>query len=390
MTFAELWAELAPIGRDAATGGYRRAGWSPPVVEAEAWFLDACAARDLVVETDSIGNHVAWWRPDPSRRDSGVVTGSHLDSVPDGGAFDGPLGVVSALAAVDLLRSRGFRPSVPLGIAVFVEEEGSRFGMPCLGSRLATGVLDPSRALALTDRSGVTVAEAYDHAGAGVDPTTYGSSDLPSLMRVFVELHVEQGRWLVAPEHGPSAAVGVATSIWPHGRWRLEFGGRADHAGTTRMEDRADPMLTAAFTALSANKQARLAGARATMGRLEIDPGATNAVPERVRAWLDVRGADQESVDAVVAAVSAQAMERAGRDGTTVTVTPESLSPLVEFDPELAGQLARVVGAVVGDGAPAPLLPTAAGHDAGHPGRGRRSDRDALRPQPHRCLAQPR
>ena len=95
---------------------------------------------------------------------------------------------------------------------------------------------------------------------------------------------------MVDPEAGASAAVGVATAIWPHGRWRLEFGGRADHAGTTRMEDRADPMLTAAFTALSANKQARLGGARATVGRLEVDPGATNAVPERVRAWLDVSG----------------------------------------------------------------------------------------------------
>jgi beta-ureidopropionase / N-carbamoyl-L-amino-acid hydrolase len=365
VTFSELWAELAPIGRDADTGGYRRAGWTPAVREAEAWFLDACGSRGLTVETDSIGNHVAWWRPHPSRRDPGVVTGSHLDSVPDGGAFDGPLGVVSALAAFDVLRGRGFVPSRPLGIAMFVEEEGSRFGMPCMGSRLATGVLDPTRALTLTDRAGVTLPEAYDGAGVGLDLEDFGRSDLPALMSVFVELHVEQGRWLVEPESGPTAPIGVATAIWPHGRWRLEFGGRADHAGTTRMEDRADPMLTAAFTALSANKQARLGGARATVGRLEIDPGATNAVPERVRAWLDVRGAAQESVDAVLAAVCTQAGERAGRDGTTFMVTAESVSPLVEFDPVLAERLALVVGGAVGSGTPAPLLPTAAGHDAG-------------------------
>lgn len=143
MTFSTLWAELAPIGRDAGTGGYRRAGWTAAALEAEAWFLDACATRGLSVETDSIGNHVAWWRSDPGHREPGIVTGSHLDSVPDGGAFDGPLGVVSALAAVDVLRARGFVPTRPIGVAVFVEEEGSRFGMPCLGSRLATGVLDP-------------------------------------------------------------------------------------------------------------------------------------------------------------------------------------------------------------------------------------------------------
>ncbi len=365
MTFSELWAELTPIGRDATSGGYRRPGWSSPVREAETWFLSACADRGLVVETDSIGNHVAWWRPEPDRREPGVVTGSHLDSVPDGGAFDGPLGVVSALAAVDLLRERGFEPARPIGVASFVEEEGSRFGMPCLGSRLATGALDPAAALALTDRAGVSLAEAYELSGAAVDREIYGTSELPSLMSTFVELHVEQGRWLADPERTGLAAVGVGTSIWPHGRWRFEFGGRADHAGTTRMQDRADPMLTAAFMALSANKRARLAGARATVGRMEIDPGATNAIPDRVRAWLDVRGVDDEAVDAVLASVTAQVTERAGRDGTTSTRTVESYSPLVEFDPALAGRLAAVVGSTLGDGTPAPLLPTAAGHDAG-------------------------
>ncbi len=365
MTFSQMWAELAPIGRDADTGGYRRAGWTPAFREAEQWFWDACRVRDLAIENDTIGNVVAWWRPDPMVRSPGVVTGSHLDSVPDGGAFDGPLGIVSALAAVDTLRSQGFSPVRPIGIAMFVEEEGSRFGMPCLGSRLATGVLDPAKALALRDRDGVGLAEAYARAHIGMDPAEFGGSDITTMAEVFVELHVEQGRWLVDPPEGRTQSVGVATAIWPHGRWRLEFGGRADHAGTTRMEDRADPLVTAAFTALAANKQARVGGARATMGRLEIDPGATNAVPERVRAWLDVRAADQATVDAVVAAVMGQAEERANRDGTTFGATAESLSPLVEFDVGLADRLAHVVGHAIGDGSPAPLLPTAAGHDAG-------------------------
>jgi beta-ureidopropionase / N-carbamoyl-L-amino-acid hydrolase len=365
VTFAELWAELAPIGRDPETRGYRRAGLSPAERDADTWFVEAARTRDLTVETDSIGNHVAWWRPAPSVTGPGVITGSHLDSVPDGGAFDGPLGVVSALAAVDLLRSRGFVPDKPVGISVFVEEEGSRFGMPCLGSRLATGALDPARALALRDRRGVTLAEAYDRAGVGVDPDEYGRSDLVDAAAVFVELHVEQGRWLAEADAGAGASVGVATAIWPHGRWRLEFSGRADHAGTTRMEDRADPMLTAAFTVLSANKRARLGEARATVGRLEIDPGATNAVPERVRAWLDVRGVDQGTVDAVVEEVCAQARDRASRDGTAFSATVESMSPLVAFDPDLALRLAEVVGALRVGGGPAPMLPTAAGHDAG-------------------------
>jgi N-carbamoyl-L-amino-acid hydrolase len=363
---ADLLGELAAIGRDPESGGYRRPGWSPAEREAQQWFLDACHSRGLVVESDTIGNLVAWWRPDPTRREPGVVTGSHLDSVPDGGNFDGPLGVASALVAIDHLRSRGFEPVRPVGVAVFVEEEGSRFGMPCLGSRLAVGALDPQRALQLRDREGLTLAEAYRVANVGLDPAEYGGSDIAVMAEVFVELHVEQGRWLADPPEGSvPASVGVATSIWPHGRWRMDFAGRADHAGTTRLEDRADPMLTAAFAALAANKRARLAGARATVGRLEIDPGATNAVPEHVRAWLDVRADEQSTVDEVVAAVEAQAHERAGRDGTGFILTLESMSPRVDFDPVLSHRLTHVVGRATGDGSPAPLLPTAAGHDAG-------------------------
>ena len=145
MSFESLWADQSAIGRNPETGGYTRGGWTPTERAATHWFLDQCATRGLSVESDGIGNLIAWWG---SADGPGVVTGSHLDSVIDGGAFDGPLGVVSALAAVDQLRAEGFEPGVPIGIGAFVEEEGSRFGMPCLGSRVAAGVLPPSKALA--------------------------------------------------------------------------------------------------------------------------------------------------------------------------------------------------------------------------------------------------
>jgi N-carbamoyl-L-amino-acid hydrolase len=346
LSFEQMWAALAAIGRDPETGGYRRGGWTPTERAATDWFTDQCAARDLRVERDGIGNLIAWWgQPDRP----GVVTGSHLDSVIDGGAFDGPLGVVSALAAVDRLRAEGFVPSVPIGIGAFVEEEGSRFGMPCLGSRVAAGVLPPEQALALTDRSGVSLASALEK--VGTDPAGVGPSPLLDRIATFVELHVEQGRALTAP-------VGVASSIWPHGRYRFTFTGEANHAGTTLMEDRHDPMLTYAMTALAANKQARLAGARATFGRLAVEPNGTNAVPSRVTAWLDVRAVDDATLQSVLAAITKQATERAGRDGTAVEVVPESVSPVVEFP---AGLRDRLVGVLDG----APVLPTGAGHDAG-------------------------
>ena len=341
--FEQMWRDLAPVGRSATTGGYFRQPFGAAERVATAWYHELCAARLLDVARDRFGNLVAWWRPVPGR---GVLTGSHLDSVLDGGAYDGPLGVVSALAAVDVLRERGFTPARPVGVGVFVEEEGSRFGLACLGSRLATGATTWERARSLTDREGVSLEDAM----AGVER---GEADLLGGVDAFVELHVEQGRDLV--DRGEP--VGVASGIWPHGRYRFEFTGEANHAGTTRMEDRHDPMLTYAMTALAANKQARLSGQRATFGRLDVRPNGTNAVPSRVTGWLDARADTSEHLDAMLADIERLAQERAGRDGTALTVTAESVSPEVVFDADLAARLARGRGW--------PVIPTMAGHDAG-------------------------
>ncbi|GAA1454718.1 allantoate amidohydrolase [Nocardiopsis tropica] len=308
------------------------------------------------MRADGNGNLWAWWgAPGPGA----VATGSHLDSVPDGGAFDGPLGVASALAAVDELRGRGVAPARPLAVTVFAEEEGGRFGVPCLGSRLSAGEVSPERARGLTDASGVTWGQAmeaagHDPAAMGADPGALADLD------VFVELHVEQGRALEDTAH----PVGVAASIWPHGRWRMDFTGRADHAGTTRLDDRSDPMLPFAHAILAARAQAERHGARATVARALIDPNGTNAVPSRVSAWLDARAADAASLEAVVDGVREAAAGAARDHGVGYAMDAESLTPLVEFSHGLRDRLAAVVGA----GAPdprVPLLPTGAGHDAG-------------------------
>jgi N-carbamoyl-L-amino-acid hydrolase len=349
MTFEQLWHALTPVGRSASSGGYFRQPFASAERECHAWFVEECQARGLEIEHDGNGNTVAWWQP-AGASGSGVLTGSHLDSVLDGGAYDGPLGVVSALAAIDLLRDRGFVPQRPIGVAAFAEEEGSRFGLACLGSRLATGMTDPAAARELRDRDGIPLLDAMS--SAGLDPSL-GRADWLERVGCFVELHVEQGRDLV--DRG--AAIGVASEIWPHGRWRFEFTGEANHAGTTRMEDRHDPMLTYAMTALAANKQARLAGERATFGRIEVAPNGTNAVPSRVTAWLDARCATDDSVASLVAEISRQGTQRAERDGTALQVTAESVSSSVAFDSDLAARIAGPSGW--------PIIPTAAGHDAG-------------------------
>jgi beta-ureidopropionase / N-carbamoyl-L-amino-acid hydrolase len=359
--FERMWAQLAPIGRSARSGGYFRQPFTGAERELRAWFDEQAAARHLRVEEDSYGNTVAWWDAGADRIPGGgepgvrpadraatprLLVGSHLDSVLDGGAFDGPLGVVSSFAALDRLRERGVVPTRPVGVAVFAEEEGSRFGRACLGSRLATGAMSWQEARGLRDRDGT----AYGDVVAG------GGSGLLDGVGCFVELHVEQGRDLV--DRG--RAIGVASRIWPHGRYRVDITGTPNHAGTTRMEDRHDPMLTYAMTALAANKQARVTGQRATFGRLETTPNSTNSVPSAVTAWLDVRAETDERLADLVATITRQAEERAERDGTTLTVTAESVSGSTDFDSDLADRIAT--DHPEGDW---PVIPTQAGHDAG-------------------------
>lgn len=348
--FRALWDTLLPVGRDPGGEGWLRYGWSEADLACRAWFTAQASARGLAVETDRNGNLFAWLG-DPAAG-AAVVTGSHFDSVPHGGAYDGPLGIVSALLALDVLTERGRRPRRPVAVAAFVEEEGARFGLACLGSRLLAGAIDPDRARALRDRDGVTLAEAMTRAGA--DPEALGA-DPDRLARIgtFVELHIEQGRGLV-----DLAPVGVASAIWPHGRWRLDFAGAGNHAGTTRMADRRDPMLTASYAVLAANKEARQRGGHATIGRVQPVPNATNAVPAAVAAWLDARAPDHDTLQALVEAVRARVVERAGRDRTSVSLTRESASPPVSFDRSLRDRLTARLG-------PVPLLATAAGHDAG-------------------------
>ena len=292
-SFPALWDSLLPIGRDPATGGYRRFCWTPAELECRAWFEATAIERQLRVAADGNGNLFAWW--DVPNGAPAVATGSHLDSVPDGGAFDGPLGVVSAFAAIDELRAAGFQPARPIVVAAFAEEEGGRFGVACLGSRLLTGAIDPGTARGLSDGDGITFADAMRAAGG--DPARLGpDDDLLGSIATYVELHVEQGRALA----GLDAAVGLAEGIWPHGRWRLDFTGRADHAGTARLADRADPMLPYAATVLAARQAATELGTLATIGKVLAEPGAANAVSSAVHAWLDVRAAAAELLDATV------------------------------------------------------------------------------------------
>ena len=247
MDFTAMWDALAPLGRSATSGGYDRTPFASAERECHAWFVEECARRDLRIESDGNGNTIGWWEPEGARgvvvrdvrpvdapqrpverhglpRPGAVLTGSHLDSVPDGGAYDGPLGVVSALAAVDLMRARGVIPTRRIGVGAFVEEEGSRFGVACLGTRLATGAMSADEAFALRDRDGVAVPDAM--AAAGLTPGL-GRSAWRDDVATFVELHVEQA------------------ATWSSARPRSGWPARSGRTGATASTSPAPPTTPA-------------------------------------------------------------------------------------------------------------------------------------------------
>ncbi|MFD8974488.1 allantoate amidohydrolase [Streptomyces sp. NPDC059593] len=271
-----------------------------------------------------------------------------------------PIGVVSAFAALDELRSRGAVFRKPLAIVNFGDEEGARFGLACVGSRLTAGRLTKEQAYELRDADGISLPQAME--AAGYDPAAIGP-DPERLARIgaFVELHVEQGRALDLS----GDAVGLASAIWPHGRWRYDFAGEANHAGTTRLVDRRDPMLTYAETVLAARREAELAGAVATFGKIAVEPNGVNAIPSLVRGWLDARAADQGALDKVVTGIEAEARAYADRHGIDLTVVRESFTPIVDFSHTLRDELSRLLGEQTGSTGKVPVLGTGAGHDAG-------------------------
>lgn len=331
ITAEDLSARLDPlraIGFDPARGTNRLA-WTPEDAAAGEWFAEQAAACGLRAWRDAAGNRWAtppgdgpWW-----------AVGSHTDSVRDGGAYDGALGVVAAFAIAKAARE------VPLAVIAFADEEGARFNTPTFGSRALTGVLAHD-VLERADEDGVTLAEAMR--AAGVDPA--GLRAAPEelrRLRGFVELHIDQSTDLA--ERG--APYGVVSSLAARMRVRATLQGEADHAGTTPMAGRRDALLAAARLIVAADA-ARGEDMRSTAGRILVEPNATTAIAASATVWLDARSPDADALGAWLARV-----EAALPDDATLAV--ESRSPAVAFDPDLRARL---------DG---PELLCWAGHDAG-------------------------
>jgi N-carbamoyl-L-amino-acid hydrolase len=267
--------------------------------EARAYLVDRLEAAGLDVWVDSVGNVVGRWTPPSADPDAApVASGSHLDSVPEGGMFDGPLGVYAALETVRAMQDAGVEPARPVEVVSFTEEEGATFGPGLLGSSVAVGERSVDEALALTDDAGRTLAEALDDVGfAGEGRLDASGWD------AWLELHVEQHDVL----EREGVPVGVVTDVTGITHCDATVVGEANHAGSTPMgrDERTDALAAASEVVLAVEDAAERrtgtdSAAVATVGHLTVSPNATNVVPGRVELGVDVRSVERESMEHLV------------------------------------------------------------------------------------------
>jgi hydantoinase/carbamoylase family amidase len=347
-------ASLDELARIGATddGGVTRTAWSPELFRAYdlvgAWLRDL----GLEVEIDAAGNLLGRW---DAGAGAPVLVGSHLDTVPSGGRFDGALGVVAAVHAVRLLKEEGFEPGRPLWVVAFMDEEGTRFDAALFGSRAFTGE-DVTQLGDRVDAAGTTLREAM--AAAGYDLAAAGAARRIADVGAYLELHIEQGPVL----ESEGVEIGVVTSIVGLRGYRVRLEGAANHAGTTPMALRRDALAGAARIALALRDEARARdGVTANVGRIAVEPGGANVVPGVAEFTIDVRAPTAAGIAELERLVEETVARIAADEGLRAQVEPTfALDPL-ELDPQLVDAVER---AAVAEGASVLRMPSGAGHDA--------------------------
>jgi ureidoglycolate amidohydrolase len=324
-------AELASFNDDVAAGGITREVYTPTYRRAldrvSAWM----EAAGLTVRLDAVGNlYGSWPGSDPEL--PRVLTGSHVDTTLNAGAYDGVLGVLGAIEAVHTLRAAGFTPRRTIELIAWAGEE-PRFGIGCVGSRCAAGDLSRADLDRLADRDGVTMAAALREASFDPDDAPAAVVD-PATVHALVELHIEQA--IVLETYGED--IGVVEAIAAPHDFRLTFTGAAAHAGATPMALRRDALVAAAEVTVAIEQIARASSSGTTVGTVGVVralPGAINVVPGEASLDVDVRDSDQPAREDVVAAIVATAREVATRRAIDVAVeeivtdTPVTCSPEV-------------------------------------------------------------
>jgi allantoate deiminase len=349
-------AELAEIGAD-PRGGITRLAFGPEERRAHRVFGAWAERLGLTVSSDAVGNTFAEL---PGRRSGGpgLLAGSHLDTVPMGGAFDGAAGVAAALEAGRQLAAGGGL-ELPFRVVVFSGEEGARFGAPCIGSRVAAGAFTAATLEELADRDGRSVAACAAEVGLRPEEAASARWEKGSVA-AFLELHIEQGRVLESRH----LDLGVVDAIAGSTRVEVGFVGRADHSGATPMALRRDALAAASELVLEAERRARgMRTAVATVGRMDVAPGSPTTIPGEARVVLDVRDVDSERQRDLAEELLDAAQRTASRRDLRVSATLLSdQSPAVLHKPVRE----CLVGAAREVGASLCVLASGASHDAAH------------------------
>jgi allantoate deiminase len=325
---------------------------SPPMHDVHALLRGWMEAAGMTVRIDAAGNLRGIW-PGLTPNCPRLLIGSHLDTVPNAGAFDGILGVVLGVAVVEQLRGQ----HLPFAIEVigFSEEEGVRFNKPFLGSLALIGKLDPET-LVRTDRNGISVAEAirnYD-----LDPANLADALLPNEAFAYLEFHIEQGPIL----ESENASLGIVEALVGQTRLQLTFTGQANHAGTTPMHLRHDAMAAAADWTVAVETYANAnTGLVATVGKVETSPGAGNVIAGQVTALLDVRHANDQTRQTALSALINSANAAAAKRGLHVSTQTQLEQSAVPMNPALT-QLLHTAAEKAGFRSR--RMTSGAGHDA--------------------------
>jgi N-carbamoyl-L-amino-acid hydrolase len=348
--------ELA--SRTSTADGAQRVAWGPVWRDARAWFNDKLSSVGLTATIDAAGNS---WTTLPGESQRTVVIGGHLDSVPNGGWLDGPLGVLTGFEVLRMFTHR--RPAVTLKVVDWADEEGARFGRSLLGSSAASGSLRLEDIRALADKQGTRLVDALRENGVSIDRMLDAHRELKAFdARAYLELHIEQGPVL----ESMNKPTGVVLGTFGVERHLLRFVGQAAHSGSTPIPMRRDAFLAAAQSALAFREIARRhstpdARVVCTVGTVKVEPGIVTAVPGVCEISLDQRALDAD----VLARMLAEAREAAAAAARENNVSVEwrrlwSIEPR-PFDPQLIELCAEAVRDVTGD---APRLPSGPLHDA--------------------------
>jgi N-carbamoyl-L-amino-acid hydrolase len=343
-------AELARFG-GTPEGGTNRPAYSDADLAAREWVTERLREAGVDVGTDVAGNLIGT-REGESTAGTPLMLGSHIDSVPSGGNYDGQVGAIAALEVAATLADAGHRTRHPLEFAIWANEEGGK-----TGSRAVAGEVAPAE-LALETASGFTIADGTRRIGGDPSRLTEARRQ-PGSIAAYLELHVEQGAVL----DRDGIAIGVVEGIVGIKRWNVTVSGFANHAGTTPMDQRRDAMVAAARIIDAVNRIAVETPGRqvATVGRLEAHPGAPNVVPGRVTFTLESRDLDMDKIDAVFEAIRVRAGEIVGASDTSVAFEQYYVSRAAPTDPGL-----RDVIEAEAHGLELTTLrmPSGAGHDA--------------------------